>query len=59
MRVQHVFGRLDGVDKAEVTLRPGFATVQIDPERVTSARIVAAIAGVGFDAKVVPPPQSL
>ena len=62
MRVQHVLGKLDGVGKVEVRLRPGFVTVVMDPERVTQTQIESAIAKVGFTATVAPAkhgPQSL
>ena len=44
MRVQHALGKLDGVGKVEVKLRPGFVTMMIDPGRVTPGQIVTAIA---------------
>jgi copper chaperone len=48
MRVQHALAKLDGVGKAEVTLRPGGVTVEMDLKRVTATQIVSAIAKVGF-----------
>ena len=52
--VQRTLSKIDGVSHAEVTLRPGLATVVTDPERVTSAQIEAAITGLGYPAKVRP-----
>ena len=49
--VQRALSRIDGVSHAEVTLRPGVATVVVDPDRVTSAQIESAITGLGYPAK--------
>ena len=49
--VQRVLGKLDGVSRAEVTLSPGIATVDVDPARVTSAQVELVIAGLGYRAK--------
>lgn len=49
--VQRALGKIDGVSHAEVTLRPGVATVVVDPARVTSGQIEAAITGLGYAAK--------
>ena len=49
--VQRALSKIDGVSHAEVTLRPGAATVFADPARVTSAQIEAAITGLGYPAK--------
>ena len=49
-KVQRALIKLDGVSHAEVTLRPGVATVLADPARVTSAQIQAAITTLGFPA---------
>ena len=56
--VQRTLSKIDGVSHAEVTLHPGVASVVADPERVTSAQIEAAIAGLGYLAKVRPAAQS-
>ena len=52
--VQRALSKLDGVSHAEVSLRPGVATVVADPARVTPAQIESAIAGLGYAAKVHP-----
>ena len=49
--VQRALSKIDGVSHAEVTLRPGAATVRADPARVTSAQIEAAITGLGYPTK--------
>ncbi len=57
--MRRVIFELDGVDKVEVALRLGMATVQAgivivhaDPEQVTPARIVTAINGLGHYAEL-------
>ena len=52
--VQRVLSKLDGVSHAEVTLRPGVASVVVDPDRVTAAQVELVIAGIGFRAKARP-----
>ena len=52
--VQRVLSKLDGVSHAEVTLRPGAATVAEDPDRVTAAQIELVITGLGYRAKARP-----
>ena len=52
--VQRALSKLDGVSHAEVSLRPGAATVMADPARVTPAQIESAIAGLGYAAKLRP-----
>ena len=52
--VQRVLSKLDGVSHAEVSLRPGIATVVTDPARETPAQIESAITGLGYPAKVRP-----
>ena len=52
--VQRALSKLDGVSHAEVTLRPGVATVSADPSRVTPAQIESAITQLGYSAKVRP-----
>jgi copper chaperone len=49
--VQRVLSKLDGVSRAEVTLSPGIAIVDVDPNRVTSAQVELVIAGLGYRAK--------
>ena len=49
--VQRALSKIDGVSQAEVTLRPGVATVMADPARVTSAQLEAAITRLGYPAK--------
>jgi copper chaperone len=56
--VQRALSKIDGVSHAEVTLRPGVATVVTDPERVTSAQIEAAISGLGYPARVRTTPNA-
>ncbi len=56
--VQRTLSKIDGVSQTEVTLRPGVATVVADPDRVSSAQIEAAIAGLGYHAKARPAVQS-
>ena len=53
--VQRVLSKLDGVSHVDVTLRPGTATVQADPARVSAAKIEAAIVGLGYQAAMRPP----
>lgn len=52
--VQLALCKIDGVNHAEITLQPGVASVVADPERVTSARIEAAITWLGHPAKARP-----
>ena len=52
--VQRALIKIDGVNRAEVSLRPGTAVVVVDPERVTSGQIEAAITGLGYPAKARP-----
>ena len=49
--VQRALSQIDGVSHAEVTLRPGVATVVTDPSRVTAAQIESAITRLGYPAK--------
>ncbi len=51
--VQRALSGLDGVSHVEVTLRPGTATVQADPSRVTPKQIESSLAGLGFKARAV------
>ena len=55
--VQRVLSKLDGVSHAEVTLRPGVATLEVDPDRVTAAQVQLVIAGLGYRAKARPTAQ--
>ena len=52
--VQRALSKLDGVSHAEVSLRPGVATMVVDPARLTPAQIEAAITRFGYPAKVRP-----
>ena len=49
--VQRALSKIDGVVQAEVTLRPGVATVVVDAARVTSDQLEAAIKKLGYPAK--------
>ena len=49
--VQRALSKIDGVSHAEVTLRPGLATVVVDASRVTAAQLELVIAQLGFPAK--------
>lgn len=52
--VQRALAQIDGVSQAEVTLRPGLATVLADPDRVTAAHIEAVITRLGYPAHARP-----
>ena len=52
--VQRALSQIDGVSHAEVTLRPGVATVVTDPFRVTPAQIESAITRLGYPAHARP-----
>ena len=52
--VQRALSKIDGVSHAEVSLRPGVATVVADPACVTPGQIEAAITQLGYPAKVRP-----
>lgn len=56
--VRRAVSSLDGVDQVEVTLKPGSATVQADPSRVTSLQIMSAISGLGHVANVHQEPSA-
>ena len=49
--VQRALSKTCGVSHAEVTLRPGLATVVVDASRVTAAQLESAITKLGFPAK--------
>lgn len=49
--VQRAITGLKGVEKVEVTLQPGSATVEADPARVTAQQIVSTLAAMGFEAR--------
>ena len=49
--VQRALSKIDGVVQADVTLRPGVATVVVDAARVTPAQLEAAITRLGYPAK--------
>ena len=51
-KVQHALNKLDGVSHAEVTLKPGIATVHTDPELIDSALLASVISDLGYTAKV-------
>lgn len=53
--VKRVLSQLDGVSHVDVTLLPGTATVQADPERITAAHIARVITGLGYIAAFRPP----
>ena len=50
--VKRALDKIGGVSHAEVSLRPGVATVVTDPARVTPAQIESAISGLGYPAKL-------
>ena len=52
--VQRALGKLDGISHVEVSLRPGVATVVVDPTKVTPAQIESAITHLGYPAKARP-----
>ena len=52
--VQRALSQIDGVSHAEVTLRPGIATVVTDPARVTPAQIESVITRLGYPAQARP-----
>ena len=49
--VQRALSKIDGVVQADVTLRPGVATVVVDTARVTPGQLEAAITRLGYPAK--------
>ena len=55
--VQRALSQIDGVSHAEVTLRPGVATVVTDPLRVSAAQIESAITRLGYPAHARPNPD--
>ena len=54
---QRALSQMEGVSHAEVTLRPGVATVVTDPARVTPAQIESAITRLGYTAHARPNPD--
>ena len=52
--VQRALGRIDGVSRAAVTLRPGVAMMTADSARVTASQIEAAIGALGYAAALRP-----
>ena len=48
---QRALSKTCGESHAEVTLRPGLATVVVDASRVTAVQLESAIAQLGFPAK--------
>lgn len=49
--VQRALSKMDGVTKVEVTLQPGTATVQADPDRVSAAKIESTLTGMGYESR--------
>jgi copper chaperone len=47
--VKRVLTALPGVDKVEVTLEPGSATVEFDPARTSAASMKSAIEDAGYE----------
>ena len=52
--VQRSLQKMDGVSDIQVSLRPGQATLKVDPLRVSAVQIEAAIAKLGYQAKFRP-----
>ncbi|MEP6780456.1 MAG: heavy-metal-associated domain-containing protein [Gemmatimonadaceae bacterium] len=50
-KVQRALAKVDGVSHADVTLKPGSASVLVDPSRVTAAQIESVIAQLGYHAR--------
>lgn len=50
--VQRALSNIDGVSKVEMTLQPGSATVEADPDRVSAAKIESTLTGMGYEARV-------
>lgn len=48
--VQRALSGLNGVQKVDVTLQPGSATVEGDPDRVSAQKIEATLAAMGYEA---------
>lgn len=53
-RVQRALGILNGVSHADLTLRPGTATVMVDRDRMSPEQIQVAISHLGYSAKLRP-----
>ncbi len=51
---QRAISKLDGVERAEVTLQPGSATVVVDSAKVTAQQIQATLSKLGFEAQPAP-----
>ncbi|CAG0995773.1 Copper-exporting P-type ATPase [Burkholderiales bacterium] len=51
--VTRVLKALPGVSEATVSLTPGGAEVEYDPDQVSAEKIVAAISRAGFEAQTV------
>jgi copper chaperone len=49
LAVRRALGRVDGVEKAEVTMESGRAVISFDPEKVTVEELAEAIRRVGFE----------
>lgn len=52
--VQRSLSSLDGVRQVSVTLKPGSATVEADPMRVSADDMRNMLAKLGFEARVRP-----
>jgi copper chaperone len=52
--VQRTLQKIDGVGDIQVSLRPGQASLKVDPSRVSAAQIEAIIAKLGYQAKYRP-----
>ena len=52
--VQRSLQKIDGVSDIQVSLRPGQATLQVDPSRVSAVQIEATIAKLGYQANFRP-----
>ena len=50
--LQRALGKIDGVSHIDVVLKPGSATLEADPNRVTPAQIEAVISSLGYQAKL-------
>ena len=52
--VHRALSAIDGVSRVAVSLQLGMATIDADTQRATSDQIEAAIANLGFSAKLRP-----
>ena len=51
-KVQRALARVDGVSHADVTLKPGTASVLVDPTRVTAAQLESVITQLGYHVRL-------